>query len=273
MGFLERVDASLERMIGCEAEMRQLHAALRERRSQLIWGPPDTGKTFLLRTVLAQSSLVDKHKCVFWDGPATRRQLVEHLVGELFRAGDSFVRLKVGADCCSESAIHRWVSGQSATRLRGILFTAAEHGDYRLFLDHLPPVSRAFAALLKEIINRTNTPVYLTGRGYSRAEIGHAWSVYWADEYRLHLGPLQESCARELLETCIERFALTSLDLDDFREGILRLSGHVPGAIVRMCKLAANTRYHYRNRVKLKLVHVDYLLQRSRFSPSAAILS
>ena len=53
----------------------------------------------------------------------------------------------------------------------------------------------------------------------------------------------------------------TSLDLEDFRDDILRLSGHLPGSIVRMCELAADSRYHYGDRIKIKLVHVDYLMQ------------
>ena len=85
------------------------------------------------------------------------------------------------------------------------------------------------------------------------------------------IGPAR--AARELLERCIERFALTSLDLDDFREEMLHLSGNLPGAIVKMCEMAANPRYHYGDRVKLKLVHVDYLLQSNRLSSATACLS
>jgi hypothetical protein len=260
-------------LVGREAETRQLRGALRQQRSQLIWGPSDSGKTFLIANVLADLPASDRRKCISWAGPATRRQLVEHLVRGLFLAGDPFVRKKVQADQCDELTLSRWIGEQSAVRLRGILFSAAEQGDYRFFLDHLPPASHAFAELLKQIMYRTKTAVYLTGNGYSRAGIGHARSLYWTDEYRLHLGPLSEMSARELLERCIERFALSSLDLDGFREGILRLSGNLPGAIIKMCKLAANARYHYGDRVKLKLVHVDYLLQSSRLSSATACLS
>jgi hypothetical protein len=150
---------------------------------------------------------------------------------------------------------------QSALRLRGILLTAAERGEYRVFVDHLPTISQSVAELLKEIVNRTHTPVYLVGRGYSQAEIGYAWSLYWTDEYRLPVRPLSERAARELLDICIEKHALSSLDLDGFRDELLRLSGNLPGAIVKMCRLASNPRYHYGDRVKLKLIHVDYLMQ------------
>jgi hypothetical protein len=116
---------------------------------------------------------------------------------------------------------------------------------------------------MKEIMYRCTTPIYLASRGYSQGEIGYAWSLYWNDGLRIHLGPLSERTARELLETCIGRFGLTSLDLEDFREDILRLSGHVPGSIVKMCELAADSRYHYGDQIKIKLVHVDYLMHSS----------
>ncbi|MFZ3363556.1 MAG: hypothetical protein WA153_08945, partial [Candidatus Acidiferrales bacterium] len=65
------------------------------------------------------------------------------------------------------------------------------------------------------------------------------------------------------------KFGLSSLDLEGFREEVLRLSAHLPGSIVKMCELAAEPRYHYGDQVKVKLVHLDYLLQGSRFSAQA----
>jgi len=258
---MTRGNTIIERMIGRENETRELREALRNRQCQLIWGSPDSGKSFLVGNVLAELSTNERQKCICWTGAATRRQLVEHLIRGLYLAGDPIVRRKVQADRFGEATLSRWMMKQSALRLRGILFTAAEHGDYRIFVDHVSPVSQTLADLLKEIVNRTNTPVYLAGRGYSQAEIGYAWSLYWTGQYRIRVRPLSESAARELLESCIERYALNSLDLDGFREELLRLSGHLPGAIVKMCRLAANPRYHYGDRVKLKLIHVDYLMQ------------
>ena len=117
------------------------------------------------------------------------------------------------------------------------------------------------ARLMKEIMYRCETPVYLIARGMSQQEIGYAWSLYWNDSLRLHLGALHEKHARELLELCIRDFGLNSLDLEDFREEVLRLSGLLPGSILKMSRLATDSRYHYGDRIKIKLVHVDYLMQ------------
>ena len=259
-------------LIGREAEVRQLHAAVRKRQSRLIWGAADAGKTFLVAKMLLELPENERRKCICWSGPASRRQLIECLIGGLYAAGDSFVRMKVHADHFDDSTLTRWIGRQSALRLRGILFTAAERGDYRFFLDHASRISHAFAQLLKEIMYRTKTPVYLTGQGYSQAEVGDAWSLYWTDEYRIRLGPVTDAAARELMEVCIHRFGLASLDLGDFRDDLLRLSGHLPGSIVRMCAMAADPHYHYGDQVKMSLLHVDYLMHGNRFLSSVSHL-
>jgi len=52
--MMAAIERSSDLLVGREQEMRRLRAALRERKSQLIWGPADAGKTslpgFLLRT-------------------------------------------------------------------------------------------------------------------------------------------------------------------------------------------------------------------------------
>ncbi|MFZ3214792.1 MAG: ATP-binding protein [Candidatus Acidiferrales bacterium] len=263
------IGASSELLVGRERETRRLRAAIKKRESQLIWGPPDAGKTFLIRRVIAGLSDDDRRKCVYWSGAASGRQIVEHFVSELYGAADALVRWKVHADGAGESTVSRWIKRQSLLRLRGILFAAVERGDYRLFVDHLFLPSHNVSHLLKELMYRCKTPVYMTGRGYTQGEIGRAWSLYWADEYRMGLKPLTEACARELLEICICKFRLSLRDLERFRLDILHLSGRLPGSIVKMCRLAADPRYRYGDEVKVKLVHVDYLLQGGRFASSS----
>jgi hypothetical protein len=253
-------------LVGRERALHRLRAAIQKRESQLIWGQSDAGKTFLIRQAIAGLPEADRRKCIYWTGAATGRQLVSHFLRGLYLFGDPLVRRKVHADRAGESNLDRWLHKQSLLRLRGILFTAAEQGDYRFFVDHLPPPTHKMAHLLKQIMHRCKTPVYLTGRGYVQQEIGYAWSLYWADEYRIELEPLAETAARELLEMCISNFGLTFLDLAGFRDEILQISERLPGSIVKMCELAADARYHYGDRVKLKLVHVDYLMKSNRLA-------
>jgi hypothetical protein len=268
---METLRAELEVMVGRELELRRLRTALRKRQSQLIWGAADAGKTFLIKNAISELPEHERRKCVCWTGPASRRQLVAHLIGELYLAGDPLVRKKVHADGAGTDTLTRWVSEQSSLRLRGILFTAAERSEYRFFIDHLPQATQAMSQLMNEIVYRTKTPIYLTSHGHSQGELGGAWSLYWTDEFRIRVGPLAGGSAREILETCIRTFRLSSFDLEGFREQVLHLSGCLPGCIVKMCELAADPRYRYGDQIKVKLVHVDYLMQGNRaFSQSVS---
>jgi len=253
--------AQIEALVGRKEELRRVNAAIHKRKSLLIWGPTDAGKTALIETAIRELPDAEQRKCAHWTGAASRRQLLSHFVGRLYELGDPFVRMKVHADGATEVSLKRWLDKQTSLRLRGILFTASTQGDYRFFVDHFPPLTHNMARLMKEIMYRCKTPIYLAARDHSQGEIGYAWSLYWNDGLRVHLGPLSERAASELLEACIGRFGLTSLDLGDFREDILRLSGHLPGSIVKMCELASHDRYHYGDQIKVKLVHVDYLMQ------------
>ncbi|HUJ32318.1 MAG TPA: hypothetical protein VLY23_13620 [Candidatus Acidoferrum sp.] len=250
-----------EALIGRKDELRQLRAAIHERKSRLVWGPADSGKTALIAAAIAELPETVQRSCIYWTGAATGRQLLSHFVGRLYESGDPFVTSKVQADGATQASLHRWVQNQSSLRLRGILFTAFAQGNYRLFLDRFPPATHNMARLMKDLMYRCKTPVYLAARGCWKEDAGYAWSLYWNDGLRLRLGPLSERAARNLLEACIQRFSLPSLDLDDFRDEILRLSGNLPGAIVKMCELAANSRYHCGDHIKMKLLRVDYLMQ------------
>jgi len=258
--------AEPETLVGRKEELRELRAAIQKRKSLLIWGPADAGKTALMKKAISELTDVERRNCIYWTGAASGKQLLSHFVGRLYEIGDSFIRKKVQADGATETSLNRWLHKQTSQRLRGVLFTASTQGGYRFFVDHFPPPTHNMARLMKEIMYRCKSPICLAARGYSQGEIGYAWSLYWNDGLRIHLGPLGERAARELLEYCIGKFGLASLDLKDFREDILRLSGHNPGSIVKMCELAANSRYRYRNQIKMTLVHVDYMMQSSPFA-------
>jgi hypothetical protein len=255
--------AQVETLVGRTDELRALRAAIQGRESKLVWGPKDAGKTALIKKAISELSETERRTCVSWEGAASRRQIVSHFVGRLFELGDPFIRGKVHADGASAVSLGRWLAKQTSLRLRGILFTASKRGEYRFFLDQISPPTHDMARLMKEIMFTCKTPIYLAARDYSQGEIGYAWSLYWNDALRIHVASLHERAAKELLEICIRMFRLDSVHLEGFRANILRVSGLMPGAIVKMCELAADSRYHYGDRIKFKLVHVDYLMQSS----------
>jgi hypothetical protein len=53
-------------------------------------------------------------------------------------------------------------------------------------------------------------------------------------------------------------YGLVGLDLRGFREELLRWSGRLPGAIIKMCALASRPQYQYGGRIKTRLLYIDY---------------
>jgi hypothetical protein len=249
-----------EIFVGRETELRLLREAVCRRQSLLIWGPADAGKTALTKRFLGDLCEEERRLYVYLTGARRLQELLRQMMQQLYEVGDAHLREKVHADGASEKTLDRWLREQSSLRLRGIVFRAAEQGHYSVFLDHLPPPSHALARWIKEMVWRCKTPVYLVARGFSQQEIGYAWSLYWTDRYRISVGPLSQAAAHALLEICIRRFGLSSLELEDFCEETLELSGYLPGAIVKMCALAAQPGYQHGRHIKNKLVHIDYLM-------------
>ena len=248
-------------LLGRESELHSLRSAIRNRESLLIWGPADSGKTCLVKKVIAELPEKDRKTCIYWSGEASGRRLAEEVVRELYAAGDPLVHKKVREDRGRLGiSVERWFRDRSSGQLKVLLYLAASKGRYAFFLDHMAPATQSMARMLKEIIWRCKTPVYLLARGCGHEEIGHAWSIYYAKQYGIEIGPLSECLTRELLDRCIRRLGLDRFDLTGFRDEVLRLSHHLPGSVVKMCELATHERYHYGDQIKINLVYVDYLM-------------
>jgi len=246
---------------GRREELHRLRTAMKNRESLLIWGPADSGKTALAMKAIEQFPEAYRSKCIYCSAPGSIRDLLSQIVLRLSRERDPCVREKLFQEGEREEMPENWLRKQTSLRLRGIAFRAMERERYWIFLDHVPAASRAMARLMKEFVWRCKTPVYLLARGKTEHVIGRAWSLYWTDEFRIGLPPLNEFEAGRLFEKCVLHFGLADFYLDEFRQEVLRRSSRQPGSIVKMCELAANPRYQHGEQIKIKLVHVDYLMR------------
>lgn len=247
--------------LGREAEIARLREAIHRRTGLAIWGPPDAGKTALVRRVIAQLSKQAARQCLHRPLRGAPHAVLSSLLEELYSRGDALLAAKFGSETGRGATFARWAKEQTSLRMRGLLYSAAQAGSYTFFLDDVAGLSDAFTRIVRELSWMRGTPVFLVARGCTEAELGRAARFYWNDEMRLGLGPLALQPARALLEHCIRRFGLSRLNLEGFREGILRFSGRLPGAIVKMCARAADTEYHFGGRVETRLLHVDYMMQ------------
>jgi energy-coupling factor transporter ATP-binding protein EcfA2 len=247
-------------LIDRKAESLRLHQAIRDRESLLICGPAGVGKTALISKVLAELPEDTARAVILVDSPSGLQPLLRTLLQNLHEAGDAALRKQLRAEGAGTGGFKCWLKNQRTSRLKGAVYRSMQMGRYWIFLDHVPPLTPAMAKVMRELVWMRNTPVYLAARGSGPEEVGHAVSTYWGEHQQLALGPLRELAARELLESCIQRFGLAHLNLDEFRKAVLSMSGCNPGVLVKMCELAADSRYQSDSRIKTRLIHIDYLM-------------
>ena len=247
--------------VGRDSQKARLRQAIQNRQGLLIWGPAGIGKTALVMRVLEDHPVAAAGSIIYLSGVGSLRPLLRTLLRRLHDIEDVTLRRQLRSEGVRKATFDSWLRSLSTSRLRGALYRSMEAGQYWVFLDHLPPLTHAVAKVVKELVQMRDTPVYIVARGQSKAEIGHVTDLYWSDRQRLNLGPLPAKAARDLLEWCIRHYDLTSLNLEGFREELLRRSGRIPGALIKMCALAAEPRYHYGTQIKTKLIHIDSLVR------------
>jgi AAA domain len=253
---LRPLDAFVDR----EAEARRLREAILNRQSLMVVGPRGVGKTELSLKVLAGLPASLAARCLYVPTAKDLRDLAPQIIRRLYETKNVALRRELHASGISCATFDPWLRGQSSSQLRSALYRAIEGNDYRLIIDHFPHLTLGVAKVLKELSWMRNTPVYLLSAAMSTEALnGVMRFFYWGERELLRLGPLPRAAAEQLLEDCIQGSALSALDLTGFRKEILALSGNVPGAIVSMCALAADPRYHFGNRIKTRTVYLDYL--------------
>ena len=255
-------DVALESgiFLGRKTELSRLCEAIRKRGSLLIWGTPDSGKSMLVARALAELPERIAKRCICTSGTGSPQEILRGLAQGF--SEDPLFRSKFRADTGYGASFAHWVKQQTSLRLRGLLYRAAGEGEYWIFLEDLAPMTHLLTRIAKELMLNQETPIYAIAPGWTYRELGHAAQLYWNDQQRLHIDALPVAAAKELLEWAIQRFGLAHFDLEDFREDILEFSGMLPGAILRMCEAACDSRYHFEGRIKTKLLHVDYLMKR-----------
>ncbi len=248
-------------LFGRRQELARLTAAIRERRSLLIFGPPDSGKSALVDQALTNLPGNLASRCLRVKAEGSVQRILQQHVMRLFAAKDAVVQAAFSLHAREFHSLESWVKKQTSGRLRSLLFRAFDNGRYWVFWDNVGQLGLGHYHFLREAIWMRKTPVYLLTRGLGYEYLGQASRLFWSEEWRVELGPLVPEDARALLEAAIEREGITNLDLSEFHEQVLEASRCLPGAIVSMVAMAAKPQYQYGNRVKTKLIHMDYLVQ------------
>jgi AAA ATPase domain len=256
---------------GRKAERVRLIRAISDRESVLITGPRGMGKTALVLQVLESLTESLRIHCIYLSGAQSLRNLLEGLLSRLFERRDPALLAAASRRNMDAASFRRWLTRQTSSRLKGVLYGTAAAGDYRIFLDHSTPVTGEAGKVIKELALMRNTPVFLMGR--EPAEFRGMENLYWSKRQVLAVPPLSRAAAGELLERSIGEYGLAGLAAGNFREEVLRLSGSVPGAIRGMCALAAEPGHCFGSKIKTRSLYVDYVTRGSSAASAGSLKS
>jgi hypothetical protein len=225
------IDDRLIPLAGRLSEVRELVRALEMRQSRLITGPPGMGKTRLLAE--AVSAYAAPYLLI-------RRPLVLH---------DLLVRLAETLACHSY--------GATSMSLKPAVLEALRDEPRAIFLEDVTNADPRMYRFLQAIYHSPGNCLIVTAR--SRASLGYLRRLMWDPREEIRLQPLKRAEAAELFEAAVAAHKLDSLDLDDFRNRVLRSAGGNPGQIVAMCRLAAHPEYRQGLHIKFLPLRMDAL--------------
>ncbi len=247
--------------VGRTAEARRFREAILARRSLLVFGAADAGKTALLKETLSSLPTAVRRNCLVCCSCGSPRSVWRDLIRSLAEVADPQVLSRMERECGPSGSFARWLDKQSSLRLRGILRRATRDGAYFVFIDSPAPLPAGVYRLLQEWVWSGRTPVFLLARGSTEQEIGKVAKLYWHSGLRLELGPMRTEHLMVLVDHSLARFRLTELADEEFHDFLFKQCGGLPGRILRLCELASQSTYHHKGRLKLHTLAIDFQMQ------------
>ena len=167
-----------------ENEVRRVNDAIRDRKNLVICGPAGIGKTALVSQVIHRLA-GEKVRCLYLPSMKDLQDMLRQLIRLLYGMEDLNLRRELHAEGISVLSFDAWLKQLSSSAMKGLLYRAVEQGDYRVFLDHIPPLTLPIAKIIKELFWMRNTPVYLLVRDEMEQHLYRFYSFfYWGERER-----------------------------------------------------------------------------------------
>jgi len=224
-------------VVGRREECRTLVAALRDRCSRLVLGPPGAGKT----RILQESLLLARQPFVHAYRPAVLHDLLVVLAEQL--------------GC--HSSRHPSLRRTPSVTLKPLILDSLRRRPRCVVLEDLSGADPRMCRFLREIYYSPGSCLIVTAQ--SRDCLGHARKLLWDPREEIVLRPLSSSDAHRLFGEAAQAFQLQPLDLDDFKRKVLRAAHGNPGQIVAMCRMASRAEYRDGRHIKFPLLRIDVL--------------
>jgi hypothetical protein len=223
-------------LVGRLGEIRRLVAAMNARRSQLIVGPPGSGKTRLVREALrlAQQPSVT----VRWPGV-----LHELLMGLAEKLGTIPKR-------------------SSSLNLKIAVLNALQRDPCCVILENAADAEPRVYRFLQHVFYVPRVCLIVTAR--SKDGLGHLGKLFFDPRERISLPSLTPTQARKLFDLAALVYQLNDLSLEEFRAKALAAAEGNPGHIVTMCRLAARPEYRHDGYIKFLPLRMDALCTMTR---------
>jgi hypothetical protein len=141
--------------------------------------------------------------------------------------------------------------------LKGLLWTSLEAEPRTIVLDEIDGASFPMYRFLQRLYHAKGMALVAVAR--DPVALGTLGRLFWDPRAIVHVQPLNDPDARELFDLAVDRFQLSHLDLEDFRDRVLESAHGNPGQIIEMCKMASNPMYLTGRHVKFAPLRIDVL--------------
>ena len=134
-----------------EIEIRRVNEAVRERKNLVICGPAGIGKTALVSQVISRLAAESELCCLYLPAMKDLQDMLRQLIRLLYDEQDPNLRRELHAEGISVLSFDAWLKRLSSNAMKGLLYRTVEQGDYRVFLDHIPPLTLPLAPVEEAI--------------------------------------------------------------------------------------------------------------------------
>jgi hypothetical protein len=225
--------------------LARLRAQARKRKSMLVFGPKDVGKTRLL-LAFAQTQPF----ALYVPRIRSPRDLMLSLVRTLRGLEEREIRLPA-----SEGSL-------STPSLKGIVQRALEARPFLLVLDHLAGPSRVVTGVIKELADYGRRPIFFAARTPHMEDIGTLQPMCADRSERLEIRNFTPAIALEFAKREAARSGLRSSNLESALHSLVDWSEGNPGSILQMLKMAKAPRYRIGDQIKAHVLYLDFRMGR-----------